>query len=97
MGAVNSSGWRSAEGSSCSKRQNCISRRASKVVGLSVALATESTVRGRLTANRDKGLPLLPSWCSSMTRLPSLLYLVEINGDVRRPCTADLRQLGQGN
>lgn len=66
--AVNSSGSRSEEGSSWSRCQDCISRRASKAVGLSAALEAERTVRGRLAAERERGLPLLPSWWSLMTR-----------------------------
>ncbi len=93
VGDVNSSGCRNAEGSSCRSLQDCISFLASKVVGLSAALATESTVRGKLAAERDKCLPPLPSWCLKMTNC-SPCCSVEIKGDVLLPCKADLRQLG---
>ena len=65
-GVENESGSRIADGSSCKIRHDCISRRASKAVGLSAALTVDKTVRGRSFAKKDLGRPPVLSWLNLM-------------------------------
>ena len=67
------SGSRNADGSSWRRRHDCISRRASRAVGLSVALTVDNIVLGRILARKDLGRPPLPSCRRFMTILPDSL------------------------
>jgi len=89
----NSSDFRSADGSSCRRRQVCISRRAANAVAWDIVFTPESTVWGDLRAGICGGRPVLfrPSpRCTSPLRtmtfwsVPSA-GVVSMNAAVRFP------------
>jgi hypothetical protein len=95
---VKLSGSRKEDGSSCSSRQDCISRFTKVAVGDSAELAADKTVRGRFAARSFCGFPLLPpSWWTLISRsapVPS----VDMYFGVRRSfLTYLLRQAREGS